>query len=132
MHYIYFTILQFHIDSLTFCNTKDDSENMYKNMTLSGRCWNILPSPRCPLELRPLPSRASTLTISVLDKRRSETRAKKCDHLNVTSTFYLNTVAYAFVLLELLNNIPLDFKDDYFITSAFKLIFSYFTASLST
>ena len=47
-----------------------------KNMTLSGRWWIILPSHRRPLELRPLPSDASTLTISVLDKRKREAKNK--------------------------------------------------------
>jgi hypothetical protein len=47
-----------------------------KELTLRGRCCCSLPTPRRPLEFRPLPSRCSSLTISRLNTNKSEARAR--------------------------------------------------------
>jgi hypothetical protein len=48
-----------------------------KQLTLRGRCCCSLPTPCRPLELRPLPSRCSSLTISMLNTNNSEARARR-------------------------------------------------------
>jgi hypothetical protein len=48
-----------------------------KQLTLRGRCCCSLPTPRRPLEIRPLPSRCISLTISMLNTNNSEARARR-------------------------------------------------------
>jgi hypothetical protein len=61
-----------------------------EELTLRGRCCYSLPTPRRPLEFRPLPSRCSSLTISKLNTINSEARARSyiLKPLPVNQTFY--------------------------------------------